>query len=148
MPTLVKNKKARFNYELLDKLEAGVVLLGFEVKSLKKGQGSFEGAHIIIRGNEAFLVGATIPPYQPANTPKTYDPQRTRKLLLNKKELKELAGAEKQKGLTIAPISCYTKGDKIKIEIAIAKGKKKHDKRETLKKRDSERDIMREVKRY
>ena len=148
MPTLVKNKKAHFNYELLDKFEAGMVLRGFEVKSLKKGQGSFEGAHVVIRGDEAFLVGATIPAYQPANTPKDYDPARTRKLLLNKKELNELSGAERQKGLTIVPISVYTKGNKLKLGIAIAKGKKKYDKRETIKKRDVEREVARDIKQY
>ncbi len=148
MTVLIKNKKAYFNYELLDKFEAGAVLCGFEVKSLKKGQGSFEGSHLTVCNEEVFLIGVNIPPYQPANTPKNYDPMRIRKLLLNKKEIKKLADAEKQKGLTIVPISCYTKNNKIKFEIAIVRGKKKYDKREVLKKRDSQRDIAREIKRF
>lgn len=145
MAVLIRNKKAGFDYEILEKFESGISLLGFEVKSLKKGQGSLLGAHIIVRGGEAFLVGANIPPYQPANTPKNYDPEQPRKLLLSKKELAQLAGAESQKGLTIVPISVYSKGNKLKLEIAIARGKKKHDKRESIKKRDIERDIAREL---
>jgi len=143
---LITNKKAGFNFELLDRFEAGLVLAGFEVKALRAKHGSLEGSHIIIRGNEAFLVGAHIPPYQPANAPKDYDPYRPRKLILTKKELSELAGAEQQKGLTIVPISVYNKHRKLKLEIAIARGKKKHDKRETLKRRDTEREIERELK--
>jgi len=143
---LIKNKKATFNYEITDKFEAGIKLAGFEVKSLKKGQGSLLGAYVIIRGNEAFLTGANIPAYQPANAPKDYDPERPRRLLLNKKELSELAGIEKQKGLTIVPISVYIKGNKIKLEIGVGRGKKKHDKREIIKKRDTAHDIARELK--
>jgi len=145
MTQLVYNKKARFDYEILDTFEAGIELHGFEVKALKKKYGSFEGAHIVIRGGEAFLVGANIPPYQPANTPKDYDPERTRRLLLTKKELAELAGRENKKGLTIVPISVYSKHNKIKLEIGVARGKKKYDKRETIKKRDTEREVQREL---
>jgi SsrA-binding protein len=144
--SLIQNKKAYFNYEILEKIEAGIELLGFEVKSLKKGQGSLEGAHITIRGNEAFVINMQIPPYQPANTPTGYDPLRNRKLLLTKKEISDLAGAEGQKGLTIVPLSVYNKGRKLKIEIAIVRGKKKFDKRETIKKRDTEREIRRTLK--
>ena len=146
MATFLKNKKASFDYELLDRYEAGMDLLGFEVKSLRDRRGSLEGAHVVVRGGEAYLVGATIPPYQPANTPKGYDAERTRRLLLNKKELLELAGKEAQKGLTIIPISVYSKGPKLKLEIAVSKKKKAHDKRETLKKRDAEREIQRTIK--
>ncbi len=145
---LIRNKKVGFNYELLDRFEAGIKLLGFEVKSLKKGQGSLEGAFVIVRGGEVFLTGANIPAYQPANAPKSYDPEHPRKLLLNKREIDKLAGAEGQKGLTIVPISVYTKGNKIKLEIAIAKGKKKHDKRESIKKKDMARDSAREMSQY
>jgi SsrA-binding protein len=144
--SLIQNKKAHFNYEILEKIEAGIELLGFEVKSLKKGQGSLEGAHITIRGNEAFVIGMQIPPYQPANTPKDYEPTQNRRLLLTKKEITSLAGAEGQKGLTIVPISVYNKGRKLKLEIAIVRGKKKFDKRETIKKRDTEREIRRTLK--
>ena len=143
---LIQNKKAYFNYEILEKIEAGIELLGFEVKSLKKGQGSLEGSHITVRGGEVFVINMQIPPYQPANTPKDYDPIRNRRLLLTKKEISDLAGAEGQKGLTIIPISVYNKGSKLKLEIAIVRGKKKYDKRETIKKRDTEREIRRDLK--
>ena len=140
---LIQNKKAYFNYEIIEKMEAGIELLGFEVKSLKKGQGSLDGSHITIRGNEAFVINMQIPPYQPANTPKDYDPVRNRRLLLTKNEINNLAGAEGQKGLTIVPLSVYNKGRKLKLEIAIVRGKKKSDKRESIKKRDVEREIRR-----
>ena len=144
--SLIQNKKAYFNYEILDKIEAGIELLGFEVKSLKKGQGSLEGSHVIVRGNEAFVVNMQIPPYQPANTPKDYDTTRNRRLLLTKKEIESLSKSENQKGLTIIPISVYNKGRKLKLEVAIVRGKKKYDKRESIKKRDVERDIRRTLK--
>lgn len=144
---LIQNRKIKSDYEILETLEAGLSLYGFEVKSIKSGQGSLKGAHIIIRGDEAFLVGATIPPYQAANTPKDYESDRTRKLLLSKKEIANLIGQEKQKGLTIVPISVYNKGRFLKIEIAVVRGKKKHDKRETLKKRDAKREMDRTLKR-
>lgn len=143
---LISNKKIRLNYEVLESYTAGIELFGFEVKSLKKSQGSLEGSHITIRGNEAFLVGMFIPPYQENNTPKKYDPYRNRKLLLKKDEILELEKTEKAKGLTIAPISVYNKGKYIKVDIAVAKGKKKFDKRETLKKKNTLRDIEREHK--
>ncbi len=143
---LIENRKARFNYELQEKLTAGIELFGFEVKSLRQKQGSLDGAYVIVRGGEAFLVNAFIPPYQPKNTPKEYDPRRHRKLLLTKKEIAELAGSESKKGLTIVPLSVYSKGRKIKVELAIARGKKKYDKRETLKRRDAEREMRRTLK--
>jgi SsrA-binding protein len=143
---LIQNKKAYFNYEILEKYEAGIELLGLEVKSLKKSQGSLEGSHVTVRGGEVFVTNMQIPPYQPANTPGDYDPLRNRRLLLTKKEIGALAGAENQKGLTIVPLSVYNKGRKLKLEIAIVRGKKKYDKRETIKKRDTEREIRREIK--
>ena len=143
---LVANKKARLEYELLETYEAGIELLGFEVKSLRAGQGSLEGAHVLVRGGEAYLVNMRISPYQPANTPKDYDPERSRRLLLTKSEIGELAGYEHQKGLTIVPISVYNKGRKLKLEIAVARGKKQRDKRQDLKRRDDERDIERTLK--
>jgi len=143
---LIRHKKAHLNYEILEKLEAGIELIGIEVKSLKKGEGSLEGSYIVVRGGEAFLTGAHIPPYQQRNTPKDYDPYQNRKLLLKKKELAYLENKEAQKGLTILPISMYNKGRKIKLEVAIARGKKKYDKRETIKKRESDREIRRTLK--
>ncbi len=143
---LIQNKKAHFNYEITEKLTAGVELLGFEVKSLRAGQGSLEGAYVTVRGAEAFLIGTHIPPFQAFNTPKDYDPIRNRKLLLTKKEITELGATEKKKGLTIVPISVYSVGRKIKVELGIARGKKSFDKRETIKKRDSDREVRREIK--
>ena len=145
--SLIQNKKVYLNYEIQETFSAGIELFGFEVKSLRKKQGSLEGAYIIARGNEVFLIGATIPPYQPTNTPDNYDPARNRKLLLTKKEIERFSSFEKQKGLTIVPISVYNKGIKIKIEIGVAKGKKKYDKRESIKKKDTERDLKRTLKR-
>ena len=144
--SLVQNKKAYFNYEILEKFEAGIELLGFEVKSLKNGQGVLEGAHVTVRGNEAFVINMQIPPYQPKNPPADYDPSRNRKLLLTKKEIIELGKIEKQKGLTIVPLSVYNKGNRLKLGFGMARGKKKYDKRETIKKRDTEREIRRTLK--
>jgi SsrA-binding protein len=146
MASYAENRKAHFNYEILEKYEAGIELLGTEVKSVRGGRMALEGSFVIVRGGEAFLINANIPPYQIKNMPKDYDPLRNKKLLLTKKELAELAGSEKNKSLTIVPISVYNKGRVIKVGIALVKGKKKHDKRETIKKRDTEREIRREIK--
>jgi SsrA-binding protein len=146
MASYAENRKARFNYEILEKYETGIELLGTEVKSVRDGQMSLEGAFVIVRGGEAFLINANIPPFQPKNAPKDYDPLRNRKILLTKKEITELAGSEKNKSLTIVPISVYNKNRKIKVEIALVKGKKKFDKRETIKKRDTDREIRRDFK--
>ena len=146
MAILVDYKKAHFNYEVLEQYEAGVELLGFEVKSLKKGQGSLEGSHVVIRGGEAFAVNIFIPPYQEKNTPTDYDPRRNRKLLLEKDEIRKLADIENGKGLTIVPISIYNKGPLVKISVAVVRGKKKYDKRETIKKRETDRSIRREFR--
>jgi SsrA-binding protein len=105
-----------------------------------------KGARVVARGGEAYLVGATIPAWQPANAPKSYDPERTRKLLLNRKQIAQVLSAEGEKGLTIIPLSVYNKGRNLKLEIAIARGKKAHDKRQDIKKRDTERDIRRSLK--
>jgi SsrA-binding protein len=144
--SLVTNKKAGFNYEILDKYTAGMELFGFEVKSLQKGQGSLDGAHVTVRGGEVFVVGMFVPPYQVNNTPKDYEPERNRRLLLNKKEIRNLEKNEQTKGLTIVPLSVYNKGSKIKLDIALVRGKRKFDKRETLKKKTSERDVARDLK--
>lgn len=146
MAIYAENRKARFNYEIIQKYETGIELLGTEVKAVRGGQMSLEGAFVIVRGGEAFLINSNIPPYQPLNVPKDYDPIRNRKLLLTKKEIAELADSEKNKSLTIVPISVYNKNRKIKVEIALVKGKKKIDKRETIKKRETDREIRREYK--
>lgn len=146
MADYVHNRKARFDYEILDKYEGGIELLGPEVKSVRGGQILLDGAFVIIRGGEAYLINANIPAYQPKNAPKDYDPTRNRKILLTKKELTELTKSEKNKSLTIIPLSLYNKGKKIKIQIALVKGKKKHDKRESIKKRETDREVRREMK--
>ena len=141
--SLITNRKAHFNYEIMNTYVAGMELFGFEVKSIRKGQGSLEGSYVTVRGNEAFLVGSFVPPYQVKNAPKDYDPHRNRKLLLTKKEIAELADIEKAKGLTIVPLSVYNKGRVLKIDLGVGKGKKKFDKRESIKKKDVSRDIKR-----
>ena len=120
---------------------------GFEVKSIKAGRVSLQGAFIIIRGSEAFLTNTTIPPYQAANTPKDYDETRTRRLLLHKNEIDELTGKSQQKGLTLVPLRLYNKSGKIKLEFALVRGKKKYDKREKLRKEEAGRKIQRALKR-
>lgn len=146
MANLVENKKAYFNYEILEDYEAGIELLGREVKAIKTGQGSLDGSFVSVRGGEVFLLGAFIPPYQPGNQANGYDPHRARRLLLTKKEINELAGKEKEKGLTLVPISMYNKTNHIKLKLGIGRGKKKFDKRATIKKRDVEREIGRTLK--
>lgn len=146
MANLVENKKARLNYEILEEYEAGIELLGGEVKALKSGQGSLDGARVAIRAGEAFLLGFHIPPYQPNNVIGSYEPERTRRLLLSQKEIKNLAEMIEQKRLTIIPISVYNKKRWLKVKIALVRGKKKFDKREDIKRRDVERDIGRHLK--
>jgi SsrA-binding protein len=144
---LIQHKKARFDYEILEEFEAGIELIGLEVKSLRTSQAKLEGSHVIVRGGEAYVVGMVISPYQPTNTPEGYDPNRVRKLLLTKKEIEELAKYEGQKGLTIVPISVYNKGRNLKMRVAVARGRKKYDKREVIKKRETDIDIRRTLKR-
>jgi|SRR3989344_4295929 len=141
----IYNKKVGMDYEILETFEAGLELFGIEVKSIRAHQGSLLGTHVTIRGGEAYLISANIPPYQEKNTPKEYEPQRNRRLLLTKDEIKKLASLEMKRGLTIVPISVYNKNRKIKVEIAIVRGKKKYDKREVLKKRDTDREIRRNL---
>ena len=147
MASYAENRKARFDYEVLEKFEAGIELVGAEVKSVRGGQISLEGSFVIVRGGEAFLISDSVPPYHAANGPKDCEPLRNRKLLLTKKEIGELEISGKNKSLTIVPISVYNKGRKIKVEIALAKGKKKFDKRESVKKRETDIEIRREYKR-
>lgn len=147
MANVIEHKRARFDYEILETFEAGLELLGFEVKALRAKRGSLEGAFVVIRGGEAYLVGASIPPYQQNNTPKDYDERRTRRLLLKKEEIGALAGSERQKGLTIIPIAVYNKKRKLKLQLAVVRGKKKFDKRESIKRREDTRKIERILKR-
>ena len=143
---LLENKKAHFDYEIIEKMTAGLELLGGEVKSLRLKQGSLTGARVIIRGGEAFLLGISITPYQTKNKSGEPANQRTIKLLLTKKEISYLAGKAEERGLTIIPLNIRALGKKIKTEIGLARGKKKFEKREKIKKRDTEREMRREMK--
>lgn len=136
MAEYASNPKASFDYEILETIEAGIVLRGFEVKAIKSGMASIRGAYVKMINEEPYLIGATIPPYQIANTPNDYDPQTSRKLLLSKKQISTLIGTSKSHGLTLIPLKFYNKKNLVKLLIGIAKGKKKYDKRETIKKRD------------
>jgi SsrA-binding protein len=146
MTTYLSHKKAHFDYEVLKTYEAGLMLLGHEVKSIRANRGKLEGGFVIIRGGEAFLVGVNLNPYQPKNLAKKHDPERARKLLLSKKELEEIERQTETQGLTAIPLQLYNHGRHIKLKLAVVKGKKKHDKRETIKARDTKRDIERILK--
>jgi SsrA-binding protein len=153
MKLLAENKKAGFDYEIGEKFEAGIILTGQEVKSLKTRGISLAGTYVLAKNNGIYWIGAQIPPYQPNNAPLAYDPTRTRKLLLKKSEIRYLIGKASQKGLTFVPVKLYTKGrdngsGKIKLEFGVARGKKKYDKRESIKKREVDREIQRTLKRY
>lgn len=145
MKPLSENRKARFDYEILETYEAGIILIGQEVKSIKAGRANLTGSYVITKPDRAFLLNAEIPPYQPKNAPSDYDQKRTRQLLLNKDELKHLIG-KSHEGLTIVPLSIYNKGRRIKLSIGLARHKKKQDKREMLKKRETEREIRKTLK--
>ncbi len=137
--TLLQNRKAGFNFETLETYEAGIELLGTEVKALRAHKGSLEGSYVTILGSELYLLGAHIPAHQPGNETEEFDPYRSRKLILHKKEITELANRMKEKGLTIVCKELYTKGRLLKATITLARGKKTFDKRETIKKRDLDR---------
>jgi SsrA-binding protein len=140
-----ENKKALFNYEVLEKYEAGMVLFGQEVKSIKTGHINLSGSYVVINNTEPFLVGVKVPAYQPNNAGAGYDEDRQKKLLLNKKEINELIGKTKQKGFSLIPLKIYDKGGRIKLEFGLARGKKKYDKKEKIKKRDIQRETDREL---
>jgi SsrA-binding protein len=143
MPVIAVNKRARYDYEISDKYEAGLVLLGHEVKSIKTGHVSLKGAFVTIKQGrknpEFFLINAHIPLYEKAATVENHDPTRARKLLLHKKEISRLLGKKQEQGLTFVPIKIYSKKGFIKLEFGIGRGKKKHDKRDAIKKREVDR---------
>ncbi len=147
MQILSENKKAHFDYEILEKFEAGLVLQGQEVKSIRGGHISLTGSYVVFKQEEPYLIGSKIPAYQPKNTPADYNPERLRKLLLNKKEINQLIGKSNEKGFSLIPLKVYTKDGRIKLEFGLARGKKKYNKKEQIKKRDAEREINRELKR-
>lgn len=140
-----ENKKAGFDYEVIEKFEAGMVLFGQEVKSIKTGHINLGGSFVAIRNAEPFLIGIKVPPYQPRNAGADYNEERQRKLLLNKKEIDYLIGKTKTKGFSLIPLKIYDNNGRIKLEFGLAKGKKKYDKKEKIKKRDVEREINREL---
>jgi len=146
MATFAENRKAHFDYEILETFEAGLVLSGAEVKSIKNGRMNLTGSYVNFHDGELYLVGSSIAPYQPKNQPADYDPFRSRKLLLRKKEITSLIGKIKQKGLTLVPLKVYNKGRRIKLEFAVARGKKQYDKREVIAKRETAKKIERELK--
>lgn len=146
MKIFSENKKAYFNYQIIEKFEAGIVLNGQEVKSIKTKGLNLAGSYVIIKNEEVFWIGAKISPYQLKNVSPDYNPERARKLLLKKSEIKYLLGKSKQKGLTLIPLKLYNKNGKIKLEIGIAKSLKKFDKKEIIKKREIEREIKRALK--
>ena len=141
-----ENRRARFDYQILDTLEAGIALTGVEVKSVRAGKANIAGSFAAVRGGELFLLGADIPPYQPANTPAGYDPTRARKLLARAQEIKMLAGKLKTERLTIVPLKMYNQHGLIKVELALARPKQKADRREAIKKREVTREMKRALR--
>jgi len=146
MKALAINRKARFNYEILETFEAGIELKGYEAKAIKTGHIDLAGAFVTAKNRQVQLINANIPPYQPANTPTSYEPTRTRKLLLSAKEIDYLVGRVQEKGLTIVPLKVYNKGGFVKLEIGLGRTKRKVDKREKIKRRDIEKEIGRKLK--
>ncbi|HWY79229.1 MAG TPA: SsrA-binding protein SmpB [Candidatus Sulfotelmatobacter sp.] len=143
----ITNRKASFDYQLLDHFEAGINLLGAEVKAIREGHVDLAGSFVRILGNEAYLVNAKIFPYEYAR-PEVYDTRRTRKLLLHKKQLISLKSKMDGANLTVVPVSMYTTHSLIKVELALAKAKRQFEKRETIKQRDIDREIAEELKRH
>jgi SsrA-binding protein len=142
-----ENRKARFDYQIIHAYEAGIELKGFEVKAIKSGHVNLAGSFVVPKGEELFLLNADIPPYQPLNTPEGYEQKRSRRLLITKKEIKEILTKMKGDKLTIVPLKVYNKKGLLKLEIALAKPKKTYDKREAIKKRETKREIERTLKR-
>jgi SsrA-binding protein len=143
----IQNPGVHYHYQILESFEAGIELKGFEVKALREGKGSLKGSYVTIRDNEVYLVNFNIPPYQPKNTPKDYDENRPRKLLLKRKEIKYLIGKIKEKKSIIIPTKIYSKRNLIKGDIALAKALKKYEKREKIKEREFRRIKERFLKR-
>lgn len=150
MPTLAYNKRANFDYEIQDKFEAGMVLLGHEVKSIKTKKPSLKGAFVTVKGgtkrSELFLTNCHISLYDKATTIDDYNPDRPRKLLMHRKEIARLIGKKQEQGLTLVPLRIFSTRGLIKLEFGVGKGKKKHDKRQDIKKRDTDREIKRVMK--
>ena len=142
---ICKNRKARFNFEIENTLEAGIALMGSEVKSLRAGRANLSDSYAKFREGELFLVDAHISPYEQANR-ENHDPLRDRKLLIHKREMKKLLGKVTERGFSLIPLKLYFKNGKVKAELALAKGKKSYDKREAIKKKDQRRELERLAK--
>jgi SsrA-binding protein len=145
MKLLAKNRRATFDYDITERLVAGIALSGSEVKSIKSGFASLKGSFVSLREGEAFLTNAHVTPYQHASSKDVLDPTRNRKLLLHRKQLDQLI-AQKQSGLSIVPTALLQEGRLVKMEIGIGRGKRRYDKRETIKRRDTDRDMARQLK--
>lgn len=145
MAEYVSNPKAGFDYEIIETIEAGLVLKGIEVKAIKNGKASIKGSFIKIVAGRPQLIGATISPYQPNNTPLEYNPTASRSLLLSKKEINTFIDLSKSQGVTLIPLKIYDSKGKLKLLIGIARGKKKYDKRSTIKKKDIARSKQRGI---
>jgi SsrA-binding protein len=141
MSTLAINKRARFDYEILEEYSGGLVLAGHEVKSARAGNVSLKGAFVTIRDNEAWLINAHIGAYPKAGPLPGYDPTRSRKLLMHRREIATLLGKRKQAGLTLLPLSLYTHHNRVKLRLGLGRGKKKYEKRETIQRRETDRVI-------
>ncbi len=147
MKTLAYNKRAKFDYQLLETFEAGLKLIGNEVKSIKTGRASLKGAYVTVHKNELYLINAHVPHYQ-NHVDTNYDPDRSRKLLMHRKEIDSLIGKKSASGLTIVPVRIYLKKGRIKLEISLAKGKKEFDKRHSIREREESRDMQRKLKNF
>lgn len=139
--TLAQNKRVSFDYDVLESFEAGVALTGAETKSVKAGHVQLKGAFVSFDEGGVVLKGAYIAPYKPAHLPDEYDPDRTRRLLLHKREVKRLIGKKQEAGLTIIPRRVYLRGSRVKVEVVLARGKKKYEKKEAIKKRELDREV-------
>ncbi len=146
MTALAENNRARFDYEIIQTLTTGMVLRGFEVKAIRASRMNLAGSFGQIRGGKLWLLNADIPPFQPANTPDGYDQKRTRELLVNKKELLEIARELKSSHLTLVPLKVYDSHGVLKLELALARPKKKGDKREAIRKKETKREINRSLR--
>lgn len=146
MSELATNRRARFDYDILERYEAGIELLGTEVKSIKAGQANLAGSFVLVRTGEAWLTNAAVPAYQPKNAPAGYDPVRPRRLLLHRRELKELLGKSAQKGLTLVPLGIYTKGSRVKVSFGLGRRKKAHDQRARIREREDRKNIERALR--
>jgi SsrA-binding protein len=143
--TVVSNRKARHDYEILERFEAGIVLTGAEVKSLRGGRGSLTEAYARVRGNEVWLDGMHIPPYEQAMDKRTYDPIRPRKLLLHRKEIERLIGKTAERGLALVPLRVYLAHGMMKMELALGRGKRSFEKRQAIAEREHQREMLREA---